>query len=187
MQFVKIFLPIPGSVSFSVEQEEIVLLCQASGYPNVNNLCRSGVCSSYLCNNITQDLTFWWEQANETYSEPASSAQHSLRIKISNETQSKQLTSQTFLVTPVFTADFDDLTCHVSNSVGESDPCSVDVILPLTVSRIEQEELMMIIIISAAVVAVLLLASIVTCVYCVKKSAANKGEDRDLEGEKEIL
>ena len=167
-----------------MEQEEIVLLCQASGYPNVNNLCRSRVCSSYLCNNIVQDLTFWWEQANETYSEPsASSAQHTLRIKISNETQSKQKASQTFLVTPVFTdADFDDLTCHVSNSVGESDPCSVDVILPLTVSRIEQEELMMIIIISAVVVAILLLASIVTCVYCVKKSAANKGEDREAEG-----
>ena len=84
--------------------------------------------------------------------------------------------------TSFYCADFDDLTCHVSNSVGESDPCSADVILPLTVSRIEQEELMMIIIISAVVVAILLLASIVTCVYCVKKSAANKGEDREAEG-----
>ena len=32
---------------------------------------------------------FWWEQANETYGEPASSLQNTLRIKISNETQSK--------------------------------------------------------------------------------------------------
>lgn len=46
------FVLIPGSVSFSVEQEEIVLLCEASGYPNVNNLCRSRVCSEYLSINI---------------------------------------------------------------------------------------------------------------------------------------
>ena len=69
------------------------------------------------------------------------------------------------------------MTCHVSNSVGLSEPCSVDVILPLTVSRIKQEELLMIIIISAVAVAILLLASIATCIYCFKKSAANKGDE----------
>ena len=53
----------------------------------------------------------------------------------------------------------------------------MDVILPLTVSRIKQEELLMIIIISAVAVAILLLASIATCVYCFKKSAANKGDE----------
>merc|ERR1712032_1424615 len=129
------------SVSFSVEQEEIVLLCEASGYPN--------------------DLLFWWEQANETYGEPSSSLQHTVRIKISNESQY-----------------FDDMTCHVSNSVGLSEPCSVDVSLPLTVSRIKQEELLMIIIITAVTVAILLLASIATCIYCFKKSAANKEKEK---------
>ena len=58
----------------------------------------------------------------------------------------------------------------------------MDIVLPLTVKRIDQEELMMIIIISAVVVAILLLASIVTCVYCVKKSAANKGENSTRRG-----
>ena len=73
--------------------------------------------------------------------------------------------------------DFDDLTCHVTNSIGESEPCPAEVSLPLTVARIEPEELLIIIIICAVVVAILLLASVATCFYCHKKSAANKGEN----------
>ena len=40
----------PGSVSFTIEADEVVLVCQAAGFPS--------------------DLSFWWEKANDTYTEP---------------------------------------------------------------------------------------------------------------------
>lgn len=64
----------PGSVSFTIEADEVVLVCQAAGFPS--------------------DLTFWWEKANDTYTEPVAGDEedgNTLRIKISNETNGKIL------------------------------------------------------------------------------------------------
>ena len=62
-----------GSVSFTIEADEVVLVCQAAGFPS--------------------DLTFWWEKANDTYTEPVAGDEedgNTLRIKISNETNGEQ-------------------------------------------------------------------------------------------------
>ena len=109
-----------------------------------------------------QELTFWWEKSNDSLSEPETSGENSssVRIKILNETE-----------------DLDDISCHVSNEVGESDPCMVEVNLSLLVSRRKQQELVTIIIIAAAVCGTLLVISIITCLYCYKKSKTNKGEN----------
>ena len=53
------------------------------------NLCKYSEnidLADYLSN--LQDLTFWWEKANETYIEPINEGEdsHDLRIKLSNET-----------------------------------------------------------------------------------------------------
>ena len=52
----------------------MVLVCQAAGFPS--------------------DLTFWWEKANDTYTEPVAGDEedgNTLRIKISNETNGEIL------------------------------------------------------------------------------------------------
>ena len=71
--------------------------------------------------------------------------------------------------------DLDDLSCHVSNSIGESEPCAVDINLSLMVSKRNFEELLTIIIIVGAVLATLVIISVITCCYCRKKKS-NKGE-----------
>ena len=51
----------------------MVLVCQAAGFPS--------------------DLTFWWEKANDTYTEPVAGDEedgNTLRIKISNETNGEK-------------------------------------------------------------------------------------------------
>jgi len=126
------------SVSFELNEDEIVFHCQASAFPN--------------------DLVFSWQKANES-----SLAENTelLKVKLSNETN-----------------ELDEYFCIVSNTVGQSSPCSTQVNLPLLVTKMEPKELLMIIIICSAVVALLLLVALATCYYCYKKGGTNKDQNK---------
>lgn len=130
------------SLTYTFEEDEIVLLCQASANPN--------------------DLTFWWDKGNESYVGDSEEAEgtSSLRIKIQNES-------------------LGDYICYVNNSVGESDPCSIQTQDILLKKEVSEQELVLIIAVVSTVLVLLLLLALATCYYLYRKgNKANVNSDK---------
>merc|ERR1711892_291476 len=115
------------------------------------------VCSAEA--NPKEDLLFWWSRDDTVTFEGQASdiqSQSKISLNLGNQTHG-------------------NYSCHVSNSVGESEPCSLE-ITDNFIEKVGQENrLFLIIIIIAAVIGVLFITSVIAGIIYFKSKSQPKG------------
>ena len=73
---------------------------------------------------VWQEVTFRWDQGNETFTQHSQEGEAGSELRI--EIQADSLGSlQSILGHSLITFYKGDYVCYVNNSIGESDPCSI--------------------------------------------------------------